>query len=91
MGRINYLPQQSIATTKHHLINTEKNMLNFRNRSKLFFTQSLVITLIALTGPTMSLAAEFDLIIENGRVIDPQTKLDAVRSIGIKGGSFTEI
>lgn len=31
-------------------------------------------------------AQEFDLVIENGRVIDPETKLDAIRHVGIKDG-----
>jgi N-acyl-D-aspartate/D-glutamate deacylase len=66
-------------------------MISFRNRSKHTLTQSLVIAIFALTSSTISLAAEFDLVIENGRVIDPETKLDAVRNIGIKGGSITKI
>ena len=32
------------------------------------------------------LAQTYDLVIANGRVIDPETKLDAVRSVGISGG-----
>src|SRR5450755_1154405 len=31
-------------------------------------------------------AQTYDLVIANGRVIDPETKLDAVRNIGISGG-----
>lgn len=31
-------------------------------------------------------AQEYDLIILNGRVIDPETKLDAIRNVGIKNG-----
>lgn len=33
----------------------------------------------------------FDLVISGGRVIDPQTRLDAVRHIGIKGGRIAAI
>ena len=29
---------------------------------------------------------EFDVVIEGGRVIDPETGLDATRSVGIRGG-----
>jgi N-acyl-D-glutamate deacylase len=36
-------------------------------------------------------AAEFDLVIDGGRVIDPETGLDAVRSIGIRDGTITAI
>ena len=33
----------------------------------------------------------FDLVIENGRVIDPESGLDAIRSIGIRAGRIEEI
>ena len=29
---------------------------------------------------------EFDIVLEGGRVIDPETNLDAVRNVGIKKG-----
>jgi len=31
-------------------------------------------------------AQDYDLVINGGRVIDPETKLDAVRNVGIQGG-----
>lgn len=37
-------------------------------------------------GPT-----EFDIVIAGGRVIDPETGLDALRSVGIRGGTVTAI
>lgn len=33
----------------------------------------------------------FDVVINNGRVIDPETKFDAVRNVGIKGGKIISI
>jgi hypothetical protein len=36
-------------------------------------------------------AAEYDLVINNGRVIDPETSLDAIRYVGIKGGTIASI
>lgn len=36
-------------------------------------------------------AEQFDLVIEGGRVIDPETSLDAVRSIGIRGGRVVAV
>ncbi len=36
-------------------------------------------------------APEFDSVIAGGRVIDPETGLDAVRSVGIRGGSIAAI
>jgi hypothetical protein len=34
---------------------------------------------------------DLDLVILNGRVMDPETKLDAVRNVGIKGGKIVTI
>jgi adenine deaminase len=35
--------------------------------------------------------APLDLVISNGRTIDPETKLDAIRNVGIKGGKIVAI
>jgi N-acyl-D-aspartate/D-glutamate deacylase len=45
--------------------------------------------LLSFTGALM--AQEFDVVIEGGRVIDPETSLDAVRNVGISGGRITRI
>lgn len=49
--------------------------------------------LIAIAVAPNVYAAEelFDLVIENGRVMDPESELDAVRQIGISKGSITAI
>lgn len=53
--------------------------------------------LLALTlGCTLALAAssaaqQHDLVISNGRVLDPETGLDATRNIGIRGGKIVAI
>ena len=31
------------------------------------------------------MATQFDLVILNGRVMDPETKLDAIRNVGVNG------
>jgi len=36
-------------------------------------------------------AADYDLVILNGRVMDPETKLDAVRNVGVKDGKIAAI
>ena len=57
------------------------------------FTRSL--TAVALVffgaGAALAQARAFDVVIVNGRVIDPESKLDAVRSIGIRGGKIAAI
>lgn len=39
----------------------------------------------------LAVHAEYDLVIANGRVIDPETKLDAVRFVGISGGRIATV
>ncbi|NOD92606.1 amidohydrolase family protein [Ruegeria sp. HKCCD4884] len=41
--------------------------------------------------PTLLSAQQLDVAVNNGRVIDPETGLDAVRSVGIVGNEITEI
>jgi hypothetical protein len=36
-------------------------------------------------------ASNYDLVIANGRVIDPETKLDAIRFVGVNGGSIAAV
>jgi len=52
------------------------------------------VLIVCLTGllAFATLAQEtYDLVIRNGRVIDPETKLDAVRSIGLRGSAIAAI
>ena len=49
---------------------------------------ALLITLALGTGSAAA-AQRYDIVIEGGRVMDPQTGLDAVRNVGIaRGRSF---
>lgn len=49
-------------------------------------------TALGMTFNCMSvMAAEYDLVIKGGRVIDPETRLDAVRNVGIKDGRIAAI
>lgn len=49
----------------------------------------LLYLLAALAAP---LAAEdYDLVIANGRVIDPETQLDAIRHVGVNGGTIVAV
>lgn len=61
----------------------------------LSINKSMVTLLVAssLAAPMVSWAEniEYDLVINNGRVIDPESKLDAIRNLGIKGGTIAEI
>src|SRR5579863_1605471 len=46
------------------------------------------ILLLALLLTGLAFAQPYDLVIAHGRVIDPETKLDAVRNVGIRGGQI---
>ncbi|KAA2240016.1 amidohydrolase family protein [Chitinophaga agrisoli] len=54
---------------------------------------AFVLVLIAFTPPRVlaQSAPMYDIVINGGRVIDPETKLDARRSIGIIGGTIAAI
>jgi N-acyl-D-aspartate/D-glutamate deacylase len=44
------------------------------------------IALALSLGSLFAAAQDFDLVILHGRVLDPETKLDAVRHVGVRGG-----
>jgi N-acyl-D-aspartate/D-glutamate deacylase len=47
--------------------------------------------LLLLLISTFAAAQQFDVVIESGRVMDPETGLDAVRNVGIRGGTIEQI
>ena len=50
-----------------------------------------IILCLFLITETMSLAANYDVVINNGRVMDPETMYDAVSNVGIKDGKIAAI
>jgi N-acyl-D-aspartate/D-glutamate deacylase len=51
----------------------------------------LIVFLVLLLLATVAVAQQFDLVIEGGRVMDPETGLDAVRNVGIRNGKIVRI
>jgi N-acyl-D-aspartate/D-glutamate deacylase len=52
----------------------------------------LILSLYLLVFSTTFVAAQqYDLVLEGGRVIDPETRLDAVRNVGIRDGKIVRI
>ena len=51
------------------------------------FSFILLCNLVSLSA----FAAEYDLVLEGGRVIDPESGLDAVRNIAVKNGKIVRI
>lgn len=63
-----------------------------RNASQLGTTRlTLVVLLVCAVGGACSQSRQYDLVINGGRVIDPETKLDAVRSVGIVGDRIARV
>lgn len=54
-------------------------------------TRALVVSLVLAGAALVAQPATFDLVIRGGRVIDPETGLDAVRNIGIAGGRIAAV
>src|SRR5437764_3831016 len=54
-------------------------------RKLLFF-----LFLLALTTTIVS-AQQYDLVLEGGRVMDPETGMDAIRNVGIRDGKIVRI
>jgi N-acyl-D-aspartate/D-glutamate deacylase len=53
---------------------------------------SRALVAAALCAASLAFGAEpFDLVIANGRVMDPESGLDAVRNVGIRGGAIAEV
>ena len=53
--------------------------------------RKLLICFCLLLCASVVLAQQYDTVIEGGRVIDPETKLDAVRNVGIQNGRIVHI
>jgi hypothetical protein len=52
---------------------------------------SKVLTMLmapALIGAVTAHAQDYDVVLKGGRVMDPETSLDAVMNVGIKGGKI---
>lgn len=52
---------------------------------------SLLGLVVAVTVASVSQAADYDLVINNGRVMDPETRYDKVANVGIRAGRITII
>lgn len=55
------------------------------------FTSAPILLLLAIVAACVPDPEPFDLVIANGRVMDPESGLDAARHIGVAAGSIAEI
>ena len=49
------------------------------------------VAVLAVAIATPAMAADYDVVINNGRVMDPETNFDGVRNVGIKDGQIVVI
>jgi len=49
------------------------------------------LSVLAMAMAAPALAADYDVVINNGRVMDPETNFDGVRNVGIKDGKIVVI
>ena len=54
-------------------------------------TALLRVLVPTLVMATSAMAADYDVVINNGRVMDPETNFDGVRNVGIKDGKIVAI
>lgn len=54
-------------------------------------TATCITALMLLVFSGATFAQDFDTVINNGRVIDPETGLDAIRNVGVRDGSIAAI
>lgn len=59
---------------------------------KLFMSGVLTMLMaVALIGAVTAHAQDYDVVLKGGRVMDPETSLDAVMNVGIKGGKIAAV
>ena len=49
------------------------------------------VAVLAVAIATPAMAADYDVVISNGRVMDPETNFDGVRNVGVKDGRIVVI
>ena len=53
--------------------------------------RKLIFSLCLLLFSTIAAAQQYDLVLEGGRVMDPETGLDAVRNVGVRDGKIARV
>src|SRR5210317_1752837 len=59
--------------------------------NQIFKILGCLVLSLALTITLPVMAAEYDLVIKNGRVMDPETMFDSVANVGVKDGRIAVI
>lgn len=59
--------------------------------NRTFLTLLFCLAIVAMPLPMADAQTEFDIVLANGRVMDPESGLDAIRNIGIRGNKIAAI
>ena len=64
-----------------------------KDQTKTMKTLTIFLLGLSLAAQTISVAAaeDYDVVILNGRVMDPETQFDGIRNVGIKDGKIATI
>ena len=63
----------------------------YRSAAVYVLTASMLLSASAAFMPATAVAKSYDVVILNGRVMDPETNFDGVRNVGIKDGKIAKI
>jgi N-acyl-D-glutamate deacylase len=64
----------------------KENMTVFSRIEKVMRMPLFILTIVATAISPQDFAETYDVVINNGRVIDPETMLDEVLNVGVKDG-----
>jgi N-acyl-D-aspartate/D-glutamate deacylase len=68
------------------------NRISAIRRTAFTFATVVIMGLVLVAGGNSSaVTQDYDVVIANGRVMDPETSLDAIRNVGITGGKISAI
>ncbi len=66
-----------------------KTLLKQRRAGKLSIIGMILGVSLAIS--CVAMASTYDIVINNGRVMDPETNFDGIRNVGIKGNRIVTI
>lgn len=64
-------------------------MVHLRLRTDFYWVTAVMLWL--LTTAALAQPTQYDLVVLNGRVMDPQTRLDSIRNLGVENGRIVSI
>src|ERR1041384_5597634 len=91
IGPTQYLLLRAEITNLIELVRQVAVLISERSLPEIDKMKSLIVCSAVVLSPLLALSQSYDLVIQGGRVIDPETGLDAVRNVGISQGRIKKI